>query len=67
MARPVGPKSLRIMNRMGETIENMEKELERVRSLLARIEKQSAGYDNMSRLGIINGLAREALATPERD
>lgn len=67
MPRPVGPKSLRLMNRMGESIQLLEAELDRVRALLARIEKQSSGYDSMSRLGIINEIAREALATPESD
>lgn len=67
MPRPVGPKSLRIANRMGETIQGLEVELERVRSLVRRIEKQSSGYDELSRIGIINKLAREALDAPEQD
>lgn len=66
-ARPKGPKSLRIMNRMGDTITALEVELERVRGLLSRIEKQSAGYDPLSRIGVINELAREALAEPEAE
>lgn len=70
MPRPKGPKSLRIMNRMGEQIGEAEKRIEGleivVRAALSFVQERHPDHDDGHARMVIMAL-RGALAERERD